>query len=109
MPKDDWKRTQETIDRKRQNRKTDRTPRMKTDKRDAWRDGPLGVGLPFPMPFGKHKGKTFDQIPTDYLEWLVTLNTISPTLFKAVRKHLDSLVRPPICNPEGAADVVAEG
>lgn len=22
------------------------------------------------MPFGKHKGMKFDEIPTDYLEWL---------------------------------------
>ena len=25
----------------------------------------------FTMPFGKHKGKTLEQCPVEYLEWLV--------------------------------------
>ncbi len=26
------------------------------------------------MPFGKHKGQRLDEIPVDYLEWLLTTN-----------------------------------
>jgi uncharacterized protein (DUF3820 family) len=30
------------------------------------------------MPFGKHKGKTFDEVPLTYLDWLVGQNLREP-------------------------------
>lgn len=35
---------------------------------------------PHTMPFGKYKGKLFGKIPTDYLEYILTLEFIDQTL-----------------------------
>lgn len=37
------------------------------------------------MPFGMHKGKTFRELPNDYLGWLATLPDLKPELLKAVK------------------------
>lgn len=29
--------------------------------------------MPSKIPFGKHKGKPIDKLPTDYLKWLISL------------------------------------
>ena len=31
---------------------------------------PINVSGAYPLTFGKHVGKTLDEIPTDYLDWL---------------------------------------
>src|SRR5437867_1223030 len=38
---------------------------------------------PRTMPFGRHKGRPLDQLPTDYIEWLVTLDLREP-----LRRHV---------------------
>jgi hypothetical protein len=41
------------------------------------------------MPFGKYKGKTLDQIPPDYLDWVLReAESASPFLKDAIRRHL---------------------
>jgi exodeoxyribonuclease X len=40
------------------------------------------------MPFGKHGGKRFSEIPTDYLKWLVRQPDLSPPVMSAVVKEL---------------------
>ena len=37
------------------------------------------------MPFGMHKGKTFEQIPSEYLYWLIGETEID----KAIRKEAE--------------------
>jgi exodeoxyribonuclease X len=36
------------------------------------------------MPFGKHKGALFADVPSDYKEWLLTQGDIDPYLRKAL-------------------------
>jgi hypothetical protein len=40
------------------------------------------------MPWGKYQGKTFEEIPQSYLEWLLTLNDLKPWLKKKVEEYL---------------------
>ena len=42
------------------------------------------------MPFGKHKGKTLDEIPGDYLMWVLDNTNLDnrPTLKEAIRARL---------------------
>jgi uncharacterized protein (DUF3820 family) len=42
------------------------------------------------MPFGKHKGLLFSEVPSDYLEWLLTTELDEDMAF-TVRKHLERL------------------
>ena len=39
------------------------------------------------MPFGKHKGLLFSEVPPDYLEWLLTTELDEDMEF-TVKKHL---------------------
>ena len=39
------------------------------------------------MPFGSHKGERLSEIPTDYLQWLSTID-LRPTLKKQVADEL---------------------
>jgi uncharacterized protein (DUF3820 family) len=39
------------------------------------------------MPFGKHRGKPFNEVPTDYLEWLTTTD-LEDDLAYTVRYYL---------------------
>jgi DNA polymerase III epsilon subunit-like protein len=39
------------------------------------------------MPFGKHKGKKFDEIPVDYLEWLYGTD-LDEDMAYTVKNHL---------------------
>ena len=41
------------------------------------------------MPFGKHKGESLADIPTDYLEWLLTIE-LRPWLKQAVKGEIRS-------------------
>lgn len=34
------------------------------------------IAYRFPFPFGKHRGKSLDEIPRSYLLWLATLDNI---------------------------------
>lgn len=47
---------------------------------DATFTGRDGVERPFTMPYGKHKGQTAEELPTDYLKW--TLNNHADNLLK---------------------------
>ena len=40
------------------------------------------------MPFGKHKGKKFSEIPKDYLKWLQKQDNLSPPLEAAIKLAL---------------------
>jgi hypothetical protein len=40
------------------------------------------------MPFGKHKGRPLDAMPTDYLRWLVNLPNLRPAMRWAVVEEL---------------------
>lgn len=40
------------------------------------------------MPFGKHKGKRLDQVPPDYLAWLVQQDMADAELREAIRKFI---------------------
>jgi len=40
------------------------------------------------MPFGKHKGELFSEVPADYLEWLLTTE-LDEDMAYTVRKHLE--------------------
>jgi DNA polymerase III epsilon subunit-like protein len=42
------------------------------------------------MPFGKHKGALFSELPRDYLEWLLTTG-LGEDMAYTVRRHLGSL------------------
>lgn len=49
------------------------------------------------MPFGKHKGKLLAEVPTDYLEWVLTLKELNHRLRFAIECELefrDARVRP---------------
>ena len=41
------------------------------------------------MPFGKHVGKKFSEIPTSYLRWLVELPEVSDEIIKLANKELE--------------------
>ena len=45
------------------------------------------------MPFGKHKGKEFDDVPADYLMWLYNKpnNNLRGPLKEYIDANLDSL------------------
>lgn len=40
------------------------------------------------MPFGKHQGLKFSDVPTDYLEWLGKKDNLSPPLEAAIKLEL---------------------
>lgn len=40
------------------------------------------------MPFGKHKGSKFSDIPKDYLKWLSKQENLSPSLENAIKLQL---------------------
>jgi exodeoxyribonuclease X len=40
------------------------------------------------MPFGKHKGQKFSEIPKSYLQWLVKQDELSPPLVNAINLQL---------------------
>ena len=42
------------------------------------------------MPFGKHAGAAFANIPTDYLQWVIKLDNLSTPLERAVKLELAS-------------------
>lgn len=42
------------------------------------------------MPFGKHKGKPFSEIPLWYFDWLVKQPDLKPMLREQIQKHLES-------------------
>lgn len=57
---------------------------------EAKAQGIIGTKGPtvFIMPFGKHKGKPLQQVPTGYLEWLQSLSDLSPSLRGAINLTL---------------------
>jgi len=40
------------------------------------------------MPFGKHKGLLFSEMPTEYLEWLMTTD-LDEDMAYTEKKHLE--------------------
>lgn len=44
-----------------------------------------------PMPYGKHKGRPMEDIPADYLLWLVDNSRASPKVEEYVKENLDVL------------------
>ncbi|MFO0825910.1 MAG: DUF3820 family protein [Gemmataceae bacterium] len=41
------------------------------------------------MPYGKHRGKFIDEIPPEYLFWVLDQPNTSPSLLHAIRLHLE--------------------
>lgn len=44
-----------------------------------------------PMPYGKYKGRPMEDVPADYLVWLVDNLRASPEVEKYVKENLDVL------------------
>lgn len=42
------------------------------------------------FPIGKHKGKPWDQVPLDYLEWVVSNLTDKPDIVERAQKQIDA-------------------
>jgi uncharacterized protein (DUF3820 family) len=45
------------------------------------------------MPFGKHKGTLFTEIPADYLEWLMRTGDLDEDLEFTVKYHLGLIAK----------------
>lgn len=65
------------------------------------------------LPFGKHKDEPLEQVPTDYLAWVVRTCKLSSGLYAAVADELKRrgqeappapLARVPKCSDHPAAD-----
>ena len=41
------------------------------------------------MPFGKHKGQSFDDIPSGYFDWLLKQEWLQPQLRREIEKYLE--------------------
>ena len=52
--------------------------------------------MPRAMPFGKHKGRNFDQIPVDYLNWLLRQKWLQAGIRREIEEYLE--------DPEAEAD-----
>ena len=46
------------------------------------------------MTFGKHRGKRLENIPRDYLLWVLDNTSPQPTLLRAIKKRLGLLDEP---------------
>lgn len=46
------------------------------------------------MPFGMHKGKRLEDVPEDYLFWVLDHCEPQPGLLRAIEKRLDLLDKP---------------
>jgi exodeoxyribonuclease X len=58
----------------------------------ALNDMIVWTGEPRPMPtigFGKHRGLSWEEIPTDYLEWMVTQQDMDADVIWHARQELD--------------------
>lgn len=44
--------------------------------------------IPMLMPFGKHKGEPVEDLPTDYIEWLLAECVLHPSLQKELEAQL---------------------
>ena len=55
-----------------------------------WKPQDRPGGMPFTMPFGKHKGKQIELIPDSYLDWLMSQAFVKGSLKKRISDHLCS-------------------
>ena len=60
------------------------------------------------MPFGKYSGVRLEDIPEDYLWWVVDTVKNRPRLVKAIEAHLDGLYSQSKGDKGDVGDVVAE-
>jgi exodeoxyribonuclease X len=44
--------------------------------------------IPMTMPFGKHKGEPVEDLPSDYIEWLLAECELRPALQKELENQL---------------------
>jgi hypothetical protein len=70
MPKDEWKRYKK--------------PWVEYQPRPLPRRKPNKQA----MPFGRHKGKLFRQIPEHYLRWVLSLDNIDDLLRQRITSYL---------------------
>jgi hypothetical protein len=58
------------------------------------------------MPFGKFRNRPLDEIPTDYLWWLLDEVDLRPRLKKAIQSEVDRRERPdPPPSPAAGPDL----
>jgi len=41
------------------------------------------------MPFGKYKGELIEDLPSDYITWVLTNTSVGPKLQKCIQDQLD--------------------
>ena len=49
----------------------------------------MSVDLDEFFPIGKHKGKSWDQVPLDYLEWAMANLTSKPEIVEKCRRQIE--------------------
>lgn len=59
--------------------------------------------LLYTMPFGKHYGQRFEDIPTEYLRWLIDLQDKDEHFRYTVKHHLDERLRKITSHPPQGA------
>ena len=46
-----------------------------------------------PMPYGKYKGRPMEDVPADYLMWLIDNNRASPEVKDYIKDNIDVLMK----------------
>lgn len=44
-----------------------------------------------PMPFGEHKGKLMEDVPAEYLIWLINNGKLTPEVREYIEDNMDVL------------------
>lgn len=97
MPRDLWQKARDRDVARRQRREPKDYDTIPSRKRSrpkkatsiepvppAGRRDPHSAGPTYLMPFGKHKGKAFIDIPGSYLKWVLSLKDLYPNTRRAI-------------------------
>jgi hypothetical protein len=66
----------------------EKAKKAQATKRASYVDYSKSAGCAKSMPFGKHRGVPFHEVPTDYLEWVLDQCAISEVLRIAIQSAL---------------------